>query len=717
MKLICFTRYFIGAILLITTQMVRSQQSFNEPFYLFNNSDIIEMPAVRLPLYASSAGEKDGSLHFAHPFLTDISVTNSGRWINLNDGSAVWTTAIRSEGAKSLNLVFDRFRIDKNSCLIIYSPFYDGYSVVLTNDDITPTGLLPTIPIPGDMLVVEYQQYSSKCEAPEIVIGSVNHDFLGVLGLLDSRKAGRFGDSGRCNIDVSCSSDELIVRNQKSTCKIIVDGTELCSGTLVNNSANDGTPYFLSAAHCFRRNESPFSTIFFFDYEVPSCQTNIEGTKLHYITGGMMRAFVDTFDIALLEMNKRPDAAFMPYWAGWSRSESLSPPFFAIHHPMGDVKKYAITNNQLIKTTFYSYTVGGKPFSKDIHWQVKSWETGVTEGGSSGCGLFDSQGRLVGSLSGGEATCSRPQNDYFVRFNKAWSESPDQDKQLACWLDPKKTSPVSIDGTGFYSSVTERITPVLAQSSTAAFRLKGVNGGFAAGHNREQHTAFAQLYGNLENAVIDGVYLVSGFRNQNSEQTFSVNLWDDNNGLPGQKIASLDNIPVSLLKYNSESYFKFTTPVEVSGPFHAGIKISYQQPVDTIALMMSKTLPGGGEGGMSFFDGSKWRIYTDENDASVKAALWVDILATATVKKPDDDSKNRSLHIYPQQVRSGFTISVDDDMMHTVSVFDINGKIHKSIDIKSNRTYIECSSLASGIYIVRVKLNNGFFERKIIKLP
>ena len=50
-------------------------------------------------------------------------------------------------------------------------------------------------------------------------------------------------------------------------------------------------------------------------------------------------------------------------------------------------------------------------------WKIAAWDDGTTEGGSSGSGLWDQNGLLVGQLYGGQASCSFNVNDYYGKFN------------------------------------------------------------------------------------------------------------------------------------------------------------------------------------------------------------------------------------------------------------------------------------------------------------
>ena len=54
-------------------------------------------------------------------------------------------------------------------------------------------------------------------------------------------------------MDVICSDGLPWANEIKSVVRILTGGT-LCTGTLVNNTAQDGTPYVLTAEHCNPQN-------------------------------------------------------------------------------------------------------------------------------------------------------------------------------------------------------------------------------------------------------------------------------------------------------------------------------------------------------------------------------------------------------------------------------------------------------------------------------
>jgi hypothetical protein len=100
----------------------------------------------------------------------------------------------------------------------------------------------------------------------------------------------------------------------------------------------------------------------------------------------------------------------------------------ALHHPQGDLLKIsfgAITGQSAC--TSVSSTQFSCSGSSGNFYRV-SWSQGLTEGGSSGSGIFRGSA-LVGTLYGGSSTCSNA-SDYYGRFDVAYAAA------LKNWLSP-----------------------------------------------------------------------------------------------------------------------------------------------------------------------------------------------------------------------------------------------------------------------------------------
>jgi hypothetical protein len=240
--------------------------------------------------------------------------------------------------------------------------------------------------------------------------------------------------------------------------------TLYCTGVLVNNTSYDGTPYIVTAEHCINKQQHADLSVFQFNYQSAECFGE-DGPHNMSIAGAQFITAGDSLDFSLVELSVLPPSSFGVYYAGWDRSDFQTSATTTIHHPFGDVKK--------ISFDFEAPTIpvnpGDVPYNglEGYHyfsyWWIKRWDVGSTEGGSSGCPLFNQGQRLIGNLSGGNASCGdsigydpvtdrviyslAPNfDDYFTRFSMAWDYELDKGRALKTWLDPLGFNPQFING-------------------------------------------------------------------------------------------------------------------------------------------------------------------------------------------------------------------------------------------------------------------------------
>ena len=208
---------------------------------------------------------------------------------------------------------------------------------------------------------------------------------------------------------------------------------------MVNNTANDGTPYFLTANHCLG---NPTTWTYYFNHESSTCFGSSGPTSMS-ISGGNLLVADGGADVALIELSSAPPASWDVEYAGWDASGATPENATGIHHPSGDVKKICFEEDSP-----YASSTGGAQV-----WWIDNWEDGVTEPGSSGSPLFDQNHRIIGQLYGGAAACSGSVNngafDYYGRFNISWGLGVSE------YLDPVNSGTLVLDGypSGYNSDV------------------------------------------------------------------------------------------------------------------------------------------------------------------------------------------------------------------------------------------------------------------------
>jgi V8-like Glu-specific endopeptidase len=250
---------------------------------------------------------------------------------------------------------------------------------------------------------------------------------------------GPYGTSGSCNNNVNCPVGAAWQVEKRSVALILSGGSASCTGVLVNNTANDGTPYFLTANHCYSSGATP-SWVFVFNHETTGC-TGSTGPTNQTISGCTLRARRAGSDFCLVQLSSAPPQNYNVQYAGWDATDAVTvTSATGIHHPSGDLKKISFENNAVPQGTW----------SGAETWDVQQWDDGITEGGSSGSPLFDQNHRIIGQLFGGASACSgsteNGQGDSYGRFGVSWDAGASPSARLKEWLDPGNTGALVIDG-------------------------------------------------------------------------------------------------------------------------------------------------------------------------------------------------------------------------------------------------------------------------------
>lgn len=255
-----------------------------------------------------------------------------------------------------------------------------------------------------------------------------------------------------------------------------------CSGSLINNTNRDGTPYILTADHCFRKdaNVYPDKSIVYFNFEFPGCANeddipittrSLVGFDILVQAPFQLNDGVTTVrgsDGALIRLKENVPTEWKPYYNGWDRRNIAPTSGVVIHHPNFDVKKITTYNRTASTDTFYGIYVGAPNGS----WRVTYNGNSVTEGGSSGSPLFNQEGLIIGSLSGGSSECRFPfRPDFFGKFSFNWDYMEGPDKQLKPYLDPKNEGNLTLKGydPNYPSGIENEVAETLPTKSLVVF--------------------------------------------------------------------------------------------------------------------------------------------------------------------------------------------------------------------------------------------------------
>lgn len=381
---------------------------------------------------------------FGYEHQVDMGLNTHGQWTELPDGSRYWLLNLKSDGAKTMNFIFDEFYLPEGAKLYFYNADHTDVLGAYTHSQNREDKIFGSWLVDGDDIFIEYLEPADKIGQGKLHLSRAVHGYRSVSDFAKDNKD--LNSSGACNIDVDCpigaDFDDHKDNLKKSVGLLISGGSGFCTGALINNTNNDGTPYFLTANHCLGGSVANWAFRFNWRSPDPQCATfsnSSDGPYDQTISGADLLANNGGSDFALLEITAPVPNEWDLVWAGWDRSSTPADFVVGIHHPRGDIMKVCRDYDQP-----YTSIQGGAQV-----WFLDEWENGVTEPGSSGSPLFNQDGRIVGQLFGGQAACAGTSNneqyDFYGRFDVSWDNGNNSSSRLKDWLDPNNSGVITLD--------------------------------------------------------------------------------------------------------------------------------------------------------------------------------------------------------------------------------------------------------------------------------
>lgn len=308
----------------------------------------------------------------------------------------VRVSTIVSEGARKMRAQFSDFSLPLGARVFVYSAS-DPNSYFGPYEGLGPwnDGTFWTPSMPGDQIVIEYTAPAGSNEIAPFRVSKIAHIYKDAIDPNDP--------AGSCNLDVTAAWANVaksVAMLEFITGPFVAD----CTGTLLNDSNPNLDFYLLTAHHCISTQTEAQSTTAYWNYdsgETPPSGTSSTGFDLS-VTGG-------DSDFTLLHRGSVISGLF---FSGWDAGAVGAPTSITgIHHPNGSHKRisFGATNSSC------------SPFGPCANFTGVTWSQGVTEPGSSGSGLWTGTpdtAKLVGTLTGGDASCDTPnESDYYARFS------------------------------------------------------------------------------------------------------------------------------------------------------------------------------------------------------------------------------------------------------------------------------------------------------------
>ncbi len=408
--------------------------------------------------------------------------------------------------------------------------------------------------------------------------------------------------------------------------------------------------------------------------------------------------------------------SFKPYYSGWSldTTDNLDT-VTTIHHPWGGVKKISVDTTN--RPTVATYNDGIDIYATNGHWQIYKWDTGVTERGSSGAPLFDKNHRIVGSLSGGDAACGYPYNDYFERLDKSFSYSSQSSEQLKSWLDPDNSGVTHINGFNpfpFQNYGCDTISNIGPTEKSVILPFE-YGTGFYSGNNSDSISQYAEYFESKDSIYLTGVNFNIGKTGTSGGLTIRVR---EGNNLPGTIIFET-YISYNSMQKDSLNYFEFYPEIKLSGNFFISYDVSYIKG-DTFSLYQAaQRFTDSKNTAYLFYKGSwvPFKQYT--------AGFWgssLDIRSIYCNEQPTSiNEPNRlvKLKVYPCPANQVLNVVLPNGKTNIVSlkVIDFAGReIPVNFKLNRNIIVVNLNNQKPGFYVIKVNTRSCNYFSKFIKI-
>lgn len=390
----------------------------------------------------------DVPFRFGKDFSVNYSL-NNGVWEYVGE-DRIWSLSFSSDGAYSLNFIFDDFYLPQGAELYIVNEdrtMRYGPVTALQNPE---NGRFLTDLVAGDNVTLYLYEPGDKIGQSTLTVSKVIHAYRDLYASASTEL--------NCYNNVSCYP--AYDTESKAVAILLLDnGSSFCTGSMIMTANRSFDPYFLTAFHCLdtkpydgtlssQEKNAVNNCMFKFNYK-QTCEGNT--TVAQTYNGSSLKAALFDSDFALLKMNQVPTYAS---WLGWDRRNTAATSGVLIHHPAGDYMKISLENepmslySQDIPWTDGHVTLKSPPNS---HWAV-DFNNGTAEGGSSGSPFLNQDKKIVGQLHGGKNACPPYAQKWMGAFHYSWNHSSFPSEQLKCWLDPTNMG-VETTNTCLYPSI------------------------------------------------------------------------------------------------------------------------------------------------------------------------------------------------------------------------------------------------------------------------
>jgi hypothetical protein len=383
----------------------------------------------------SGQGLKRAGLHRS---MDAAAFSAAGIWTQTPDGKRIWRAAVHSPGARGIRFHFTQFRVPNGGRVWLHDDTGLEIAGPYMANGIWNDGDFWTDVVLSESASIVYEPDASDSANPgrgmvPFQVAEVSHL---TAEALPEEKAGPAAAAASCNLDVTCYGDYANLAKAVGRYIFEQNGDSyFCSGTLLNTRNSSGIPYFLTANHCVSTEAVARTVVVFWFYQTNECRgTPPRDRDVPRTNGATLLATLSNTrgDGTLLRLTGVPEGVT---FAGWTADPvSIGTNVVGIHHPAGDYKRISFGSLQT-PTRFSGYALE--------NFQGAFWDGGgLTEGGSSGSGLFTRDGILFGMLSHGPKFDTAAQYCAGIPFADNYGKFSVFFPQIRDFLEERTTTPV-----------------------------------------------------------------------------------------------------------------------------------------------------------------------------------------------------------------------------------------------------------------------------------
>ncbi len=347
----------------------------------------------------------DKAAHSPEQFAVNIpyaaSSVSEGAWSRIGSTST-WEYSVRIPSAISMSFHASSALLPPGAVLTVSAA---NGTIQYVARDVSPSGLWGR-PMPGDTLNFKLVVDSAEASRVRLQIDSLQAGYRGLGGgVTDNRHyqalAKPFATATGCTVNYSCQATSATAGPGHASVAVVVANLYQCSGTLLNDTRDDGVPYVLTARHC----ESGMlgggypdaaATVTIYWDAVSACGATLGSI---YDTGTIAQTGATTVleqqDIWLIRLDS-PPAANDAYYAGWDATGTPIDGGYTIHYALGGDQQYVAWNGTDVLEQVPGTTLSA-PYDSTF-WGVVN-DLGNLGAGASGAALFSPSGQVVGSAS------------------------------------------------------------------------------------------------------------------------------------------------------------------------------------------------------------------------------------------------------------------------------------------------------------------------------